>query len=121
MSVENNIKDLKNQIKQYESLSDYDKIMSNQYGEIIDEKENCIYLLNDHKNRLNNIGNKKSGGEVCDDEMFKLTMDRVNTIRSKIGDCGELGEMIRLYEELNDCNQILKMYFTNKKMEIINM
>lgn len=121
MSIESNIKDLKNQIKKYDELSDYDKIMGNHYADIIDEKENAVFMLNDYKNKLNEIGNRKSSVGECDDDMFKVTMDRINVIKQKIGYCGELGDMIKLYEEINNCNQILKFYFNNKKMEIINV
>ena len=50
MSIENKINDLELQVSKYESLSDYEKIMCNEYINIIDAKEECAYLLNDHRN-----------------------------------------------------------------------
>lgn len=118
MSIENKINELEIQVSKYESLSDYEKIMCNEYINIIDAKEECAYLLNDHKNNFNDINNKNSDLK-CDDDMFENITNKINSIKTSITNIENLGEMIKMYEELCFNKKLLDNYFKDKKMEIV--
>lgn len=125
MAFENNIEktitDLKNQVKQYESLSDYDKLMNESYNDIIDEKESCAYTLNEYKNNFTNISNKSSESTFCDDDMFADIMKKINVIKQNMNNNNNITEMITMYDDLSNYKQLLVSYFNNKKMEIVNI
>jgi hypothetical protein len=118
MSIENKINDLEIQVSKYESLSDYEKIMCNEYINIIDAKEECAYLLNDHKNNFNNANNENLDLK-CDDIMFENIVDKINNIKQLINNTENLEEMIKMYEELCYNKKLLENYFKDKKMEIV--
>ena len=118
MSIENKINDLELQVSKYESLSDYEKIMCNEYINIIDAKEECAYLLNDHKNNFNNANNENLDLK-CDDIMFENIVDKINNIKQLINNTENLEEMIKMYEELCYNKKLLENYFKDKKMEIV--
>jgi hypothetical protein len=121
-NIENNIKLLKQQVKSYEELSDYEKIMSEEYGNIIDEKEACAFTLNEYKNTFANINNcTENKGNLCDDETFRDIMKKTNIIKQNINENKNLDELMQMYNEICTYKQSLRTYFDGKKMEVVNM
>jgi hypothetical protein len=118
MSIENKIYELEIQVSKYESLSDYEKIMCNEYINIIDAKEECAYLLNNHKNNFNNTNNNCLDLK-CDDLMFENITNKINIIKQSINNNENLEVMIKTYEELCHNKNLLENYFKDKKMEIV--
>jgi hypothetical protein len=120
-TIEDSIKLLKVQGKNYESLSDYDKIMQEDYNDIIEEKEECAFRLNECKKMFENINDDNDDVEQCDDDMFEDIMNKINVIKCNVNDGKGLEDMIDMYANLMKCNKMLKAYCNNKQMEIINI
>ncbi len=118
MSIENKINELEIQAAKYESLSDHQKIMCNDYVNIIDAKEECAYLLNEQKNSFNSVHNENIVLN-CDDNMFENITNKINALKQTINDDKSLEEMITIYNDLCFNKKLLETYFTNKKMEIV--
>lgn len=122
-NIEDNIKILKQQVKNYEALSDYDKIMGEDYGNIVDEKEACAFTLNEYKNTFASINNNciEKKCEPCDDSTFSDIMKKINVIKQNMNENKNLDDMIKMYDEICCYKQSLKTYFDGKKMEIVNI
>jgi hypothetical protein len=120
MSVENNIKLLKQQVKKYEELSDYDKIMSEEYNNIIEEKEACAFTLNEYKTTFANINNNICK-DTCDNDTFADIMKKINDIKQNVNENKGLDELMTMYGEICMYKQSLKVYFDGKKMEVVNI
>ena len=124
-NIENNIKILKQQLKNYEELSDYDKIMSEDYSNIIDEKEACAFTINEYKNTFANINNNNNciekNCDPCNDNTFSDIMKKINIIKQNMNENKNLDDMIKMYDEICCYKESLKTYFDGKKMEIVNI
>ena len=118
--MENKIRELKLKAAQYEKLSDYEKITRQEYFDIIDEKEDCAYMLNDYKNKFNNINNTKLDVKF-EESQFEDTMNKINTIKQDFNNCKDIGAMIQMYENLSAYQHMLESYFENKKMEVLHI
>lgn len=122
--MDESINELKKQVAKYNALSDYDKIMSDEYMEIINEKEACCFMVNDYKTRFANINDRVYENLDCDDNMFGTIMKKINTIKHNMNDMNDnknMDEIIDMYGELCKYKNMLKKYFDNKKMEVINI
>jgi hypothetical protein len=118
--MEKSISELKQQVKEYEKLSEYDKIMGDQYSDIIDEKESCAFVLNEYKTKFNNI-NTNVKCEPCNDDNFGDIMKKIGYIKQNMNDGKSMDDMLDMYGELCKYKEMLKVYFEGKKMEVINI
>lgn len=119
--MDESINELKKQVGKYNMLSEYDKIMSDEYTEIINEKEACCFMVNDYKTRFTNINDRAYENLECDDNMFETIMKKINIIKHNMNENKNMDEMIEMYDELCKYKNMLRKYFDNKKMEVINI
>jgi len=117
-TIEERILKLKQDAEKYDKLEDNVKIQqSQQYNQMIEEKEACEELLTKYKSMLI-PDSKKKKITVCDDKMFNKYMEQVHEIKQKLDQNIPLDELVDLYIKFNDSKVQIDAYLNNKKMII---
>lgn len=117
-TIEERIAKLKQDTEKYDKLEDTVKIQqSEQYNQLIAEKEACEELLTKYKNMLM-TDSKKKKITVCDDKTFNKYMEQVHEIKQKLEQNIPLDELVELYVKFNDAKIQIDVYLNSKKMVV---
>ena len=125
INIDDKITQLKKLVEKYDKMDNIEKIKhTDNYNNIIQEKESCINLVNKYKNAVDNIDKNKNNITeeiVTDDKVFML-LEQFNEIKKQINDSTlNLNELIDLYIKLNNVKTQLDLYFGNKKLQIVKL
>jgi len=117
-TIEDRITKLKQDTEKYDKLEDTVKIQqSDQYNQMIAEKEACEEVLTKYKNMLMTESKKKKM-TVCDDKTFNKYMEQVHEIKKKLEQNVPLDELVELYVKFNDAKVQIDIYLNSKKMVV---
>lgn len=117
-SLEERIIKLKQEAEKYDNLEDTVKIQqSEQYNQMIAEREACEEILENYKTVLI-TDTKKKKMTVCDDKTFNKYMEQIHEIKQKIEQNVPLDDLVDLYVKFNDAKVQIDAYLNSKKLVI---
>ncbi len=123
INIDDKLVQLKKLVEEYDKMDNLEKIKhTDNYNNIIQERDSCIKLVNNYKNTVNNVDKDNIIKEILTEDTVIILLEQFNDIKKRINDSTlTLNELIELYVTLNSVKTQLDLYFENKKMQIIKL